>query len=76
MAEPDDQTPPSREGKTPEALLEEAYGARQEGDLTTAAKALDGVLTAAPNHPLPLSLRARVALERCEPDALARFDAA
>ncbi|MEO0420509.1 MAG: putative 2OG-Fe(II) oxygenase [Pseudomonadota bacterium] len=76
MAEPDDQTPSSREGKTPEALLEEAYAARQEGDLTTAAKALDGVLTAAPNHPLPLSLRARVALERCEPDALARFDAA
>ena len=43
MAEPDDQTPSSREGKTPEALLEEAYAARQEGDLPTAAKALDGV---------------------------------
>lgn len=76
MAEPDDQTSASRTVKTPEALLEEAYGARQGGDLATAAKALDGVLMTAPNHPLPLSLRARVALERCEPDALVRFDAA
>ncbi|MEM7703748.1 MAG: putative 2OG-Fe(II) oxygenase [Pseudomonadota bacterium] len=80
MGEPDDQTlnGPDRtqSTKTPETLLEEAYGARQEGDLATAAKALDGVLTAAPNHPLPLTLRARVALERCELDALARFDAA
>jgi len=72
MAKPDDQS----SNTTPEALLEAAYAARQDGDLARAAEALDGVLKAAPNHPLPLSLRARVALERGETDALGRYDAA
>jgi len=72
MATPDDQT----SNLTPEALLETAYAARQDGDLGRAAEALDGVLKAAPNHPLPLSLRARIALERGEADALGRYDAA
>lgn len=61
---------------TPEALLEAAMKARSEGDLARAAAALDGVLKAAPRHPIPLRLRARVALERGEADALARFDTA
>ena len=61
---------------SPNALLEQAYRARQNGDLGESATALDAVLKAVPDHPLPLALRARVALERCEIDALARFDAA
>lgn len=65
-----------RSSSSPEALLEIAMKARSAGDLTTAAEALDGVLKAAPRHPIPLRLRARVALERGEADALARFDRA
>lgn len=61
---------------TPEALLELAMKARANGDPATAAKALDTVLQSAPRHPLPLRLRAKVALERGEADALQRFDAA
>lgn len=61
---------------TPEALLEAAMKARSEGDPARAAAALDAVLEAAPRHPVPLRLRARVALERGEADALARFDEA
>ncbi|MDJ0979847.1 MAG: putative 2OG-Fe(II) oxygenase [Erythrobacter sp.] len=61
---------------TPEALLEAAIRARKEGDLARVARALDGVLKAAPHHPIPLRLRARVALERGEASALGRFDEA
>ena len=61
---------------TPEVLLEHAMKARANGDPATAAKALDKVLHSAPRHPLPLGLRAKVALERGEADALKRFDMA
>ncbi len=72
MAEPQDQRSPP----TPEALLETAIRARDQGDLARAAEALDGALSATPRAPVALRLRARVALERGEGDALARFDAA
>ena len=63
-------------GQTHEALLEAAIKARAQGDLARAAEALDGVLVAAPRHPIVLRLRARVALERGESEALRRFDEA
>ncbi|MEM7690538.1 MAG: tetratricopeptide repeat protein [Pseudomonadota bacterium] len=72
MDGPDDHAAPM----TPEALLSTAMEAQQAGDLARASQALDDVLEAVPKHPLPLRLRARVALERCEEDALARYDKA
>lgn len=76
MSEQDQQSHRDAAASTPEALLETAMKARAAGDLTLAAKALDGVLHREPRHPIPLRLRARVALERGEADALARFDQA
>ncbi|MEO0643579.1 MAG: putative 2OG-Fe(II) oxygenase [Pseudomonadota bacterium] len=84
MADPQNSAPPrtttprspAPNPATPEALLEQAVAARQSGDLDRAAQALDDLLAVAPRHPVPLRLRARVALERAEPNALARFDTA
>ena len=76
MSGQDQQSPEDATALTPEALLETAMKARASGDLALAAKALDSVLKVAPRHPIPLRLRARVALERGEEDALARFDQA
>ncbi|MEE4288159.1 MAG: putative 2OG-Fe(II) oxygenase [Erythrobacter sp.] len=72
MAEPE----ASLSTRAPEALLEAAVAHRRAGEMAQAATALDAVLKAAPRHPVPLRLRAEIALERCEADALARFDTA
>lgn len=77
MATPDDQAPGSAQNAAaPQTLLETAMAARAVGDLARCTQALDELLRAVPTHPAPLRLRARVALERGEADALARFDAA
>ncbi|MEM1195866.1 MAG: tetratricopeptide repeat protein [Pseudomonadota bacterium] len=65
-----------RAAPTPEPWLETAIAARRNGDLAQAAQVLDRALTTASRHPIALRLRARVALERGEADALGRFDAA
>ena len=76
MAERGARAAPSPASKTPAQWLETAIKAREVGSMAEAAAALDRVLEAAPKHPIPLRLRAKVALERGEGDALSRFDAA
>jgi len=76
MAQHKTQPSTANAGTDPEQLLQTAITARAEGDMAAAANALDMVLQAVPGHPIPLRLRARVALQRAETDALARFDAA
>lgn len=61
---------------SPDALLEMAVSARRAGDLGRSGEALDALLLAMPSHPIPLRLRAQIALERGEADALTRFDRA
>lgn len=76
MAKSGDQ----RAAPAPEAWLQTAIAARQNGNLAQAARALDdgldGALDGAWGDPIALRLRARIALERGEADALGRFDAA
>lgn len=50
--------------------------ARDAGDLAQSAEWYDAALKAEPAHAKALHGRARVAIERAEPDALARFDRA
>ena len=76
MAERGARPDPSPASKSPEQWLETAIKAREAGAMAEAAAALDRVLEAAPKHPIPLRLRAKVALERGEGDALSRFEAA
>ena len=51
-----------------------ANAARNAGDLAQAAQWYDNALTLEPTHLKAMNGRARVAIERAEPDALARFD--
>ncbi len=53
-----------------------ALSHRSLGELTEAARWYDAALAVEPRHPRALHGRARVAIERGEADALARFDAA
>ncbi|MGB3471515.1 MAG: putative 2OG-Fe(II) oxygenase [Erythrobacter sp.] len=60
----------------PDALFQSALAARAVGDLAMAARLIDAVLTLMPGARQALAARAQVALQRAEPDALGRFDAA